>query len=111
MIPEFVEACSLDVSPLSDLVNDTVRVNGFGGLFSQPLGYIVIRVQVEGVQGYDKDQVALFIPDPTDFCSQVPVTLDTLTFNQIINMIKESEIDESLVSLSGSRISNMLASH
>ena len=29
-----------------------------GGLFSSPLGYIIIRVQVEGVWGYDEDKVA-----------------------------------------------------
>ena len=48
--PEFVKAHSLDIGPLSDL-----GINGFGGVFSQPLGYIIIRVQVEGVWGYDKD--------------------------------------------------------
>ena len=79
--PEFVKAHSLDVSPLSDLVNGTVRVNGFGRLFSQPQSYIVIQAQVEGVQGYNKDQVALVIPDPTDFGSWVPVTLGTLAIN------------------------------
>ena len=65
----------------------------------RPLGYIIIRVQVEGVWGYDKDQVALVIPDSTIFGSQVPVTLGTPTINQIINMIKESEIDELLTFL------------
>ena len=60
-----------------------------------------MRVQVEGVQGCNEDQVALVIPDPTDFGSRVLVTLDTLTINEIINMIKESEIDELSVSLNG----------
>ena len=32
--PGFIEACSLDVSPLSDLVNDMLGIYGFGGLFS-----------------------------------------------------------------------------
>ena len=76
MTQESVNAHSLDVSPLSDLVSGTLNVNCFGRLFSQPLGYIIIRVQVEGMQGYDEDQVALIIPDPTDFGSQVPVILD-----------------------------------
>ena len=57
--PEFIKACSLDVGPLSDLVNGTLEINGFGGLFSWPLGYVIIRVQVEGVKGYNEDQVAL----------------------------------------------------
>ena len=61
--PEFVEAHSLDVGLLRDLVNGTVSMNGFGGLFSWPLGYAIIRVQVEGVRGYDEDQVAFIFPD------------------------------------------------
>ena len=108
---QFVEAHSLGVSPLSNLVDDTLSVNDFGGLFSWPLGYIIIRVQVEGVWGYDENQVALIILDPTDFVSQVPVILGTPTINQIINMIKESEIDELLVSLNKLRISQLLACH
>ena len=31
---EFVKACSLDVGPLSDLVDGTLKINEFGGLFS-----------------------------------------------------------------------------
>ena len=80
-MPEFVEACSLDVILLGYLVDSILSVNGFSRLFCQPLGYVVIRVQVEGVRGYDKDQVALVIPDPTKFGSQVPVILGTLTIN------------------------------
>ena len=69
-------------------------INGFEGLFSQPLGYVITRVQVEGVKGYNKDQVALIIPDSTAFRSRVLITLGTPTINQIMNLIKESEIDE-----------------
>ena len=65
--PQFVEAQSLDISPLSDLSNGTLGINSFRGVLSWPLGYIIIRVQVEGVWGYDEDQVALVIPDSTGF--------------------------------------------
>ena len=107
--PEFIKAHSLDVGPLSDLVDGTLKINGFGGLFSWPLGYVIIRVQVKGVKGYDKGQVALVIPDLTAFGSRVPVTLGTHTINQIMNMIKESEIDELSASMNGLRISFLLA--
>ena len=73
------------------------------------LGYVIIRVQVEGVKGYKKEQVALVITDSTAFGSRIPVILGTTTINQIINIIKESEIDELSVSLNGSRISCLLA--
>ena len=88
VIPEFVKVDSLDVSPWSNLVDDTLKINGFGGLFAQPLGYVIIRVQVEGVIGYNEDQVALVIPDLTVFGSRVPVILGTPTLNWIVNMIK-----------------------
>ena len=109
LTPEFVKAHFLDVGPFSDLVDGTLSVNGFGGLFYQP--YVIVRVQVEGVWHYNNDQVALVIPDLTKFGSRVPVTLGSSTINQIINVIRESEIDELLVSLNGLRTSHLLASH
>ena len=107
--PEFVDVHSLYVGPLSDLSDGTLGINGFGGVFSWLLGYVIIRVQVEGVWGYSEDQVALVVSDSTGFGSQVLVTLGTLTINKIINVIKESEIDELLVFLHGSRITQLLA--
>ena len=62
---------------------------------------------MKGVWGYNEDQVAPVIPDPTDFGSWVPVILGTLTINQIINMIKETEIEELSVSLNRLRLVGM----
>ena len=104
LIPEFVDVCSLDVGPLSDLSVGTLGINGFGTVFSWPLGYVIIRIQVEEAWGYNEDQVALVVLDSTGFGSQVLVTLGTPTINQIINVIKECEIDELSVSLNGLRI-------
>ena len=66
---EFVDVHSLDVGPLSDLCSGTLAINGFRGVFSWPLGYVIIRVQVEGVRGYSEDQVTLVVPDSTGFGS------------------------------------------
>ena len=109
MTPEFLEAHSFDVGPLSDLADGTLGINGFRGVFSQPLGYIIIRVQVEGVQGYDEDQVALVLPDSTVFGSWVPVILGTQTINHIINEVKENKINALVASLNGLRIAQLLA--
>ena len=49
--------------------------------------------------------------DPTNFGSQQPVIFGTLTIKQIINVIKESKIDELSISSNGSRISYLLACH
>ena len=73
LTPEFIKALdSLDVGPLSNVVDCTLKINGFGGLFSWPLGYVIIRVQIEGVKGYNKDQVALVIPDLITFSIKSP---------------------------------------
>ena len=45
VIPGFVEAHSLDVGPLSDLREGILGINGFGGVFSQPLDYVIIRIR------------------------------------------------------------------
>ena len=49
--------------------------------------------QVDGVQGYDEDQIALVIPDLSNFVARIPFILGTPTFSCIINIMKEKEID------------------
>ena len=43
-----------------------VPLMGVGGK-ARPLGYVVIRVQVEGVPEYDEDQVTFVVDDNTTF--------------------------------------------
>ena len=64
-----------------------------GNAYTRPLGYIIIQVQVDGVQGYDEDQIALVIPDLSSFAAQIPVILGTPTISQVVNVMKEAEID------------------
>ena len=63
----FIEECSLDVGPLTDLVGGRVACVGLGNALTLPLGYIIIWVQLDGVQGYNEDQIALVIPDLLNF--------------------------------------------
>ena len=92
----------------ADLVDGTLKINGFQWTILPTLGLCYHKGSVRwGVHGYNEDQVALVVPDSTDFGSQVPVILGTPTINWIINMIKESEIDELSVSLNGLRISHL----
>ena len=62
-------------------------------MVTQPLGYVIIWVQVDGVQGYDKDKIALVILDLSNFAVRVPVILGTPTISCVVNVIKEGEID------------------
>ena len=70
---------SLQVGPITDLMGSKVTCMGLGNAYTRLLGYIVIWVQVDGVQGYDEDQIAVVILDFFNFATRVPVILGTPT--------------------------------
>ena len=60
---KYVSDHSLQVGPITDLIGIKVACVGLANIYMRPLGYIVIWVQVDRVQGYDEDQIALVILD------------------------------------------------
>ena len=77
--PRYVKEHSLPVGLITDLMGAKVACVGLGNTYTRPLGYVIIQVQVDGVWGYDKDQIALIIPDFSNFVVRVPVILGTPT--------------------------------
>ena len=54
--PKYVSDHLLQMRPITNnLLVAKVACVGFGNTYMRPLGYIVIWVQVDRVQGYDKD--------------------------------------------------------
>ena len=49
--PRYVNEHSLQVGPITDLMGSKVTCVGLGNAYTRPLGYVVIRVQVDRVQG------------------------------------------------------------
>ena len=82
-----------------------------GNAYTRPLGYIVIQVQVDRIQGYDKDQIALVISDLSNFAAQIPVTLGTPTISHIANVMKETEIDALAMPWVNARVAYLLSVH
>ena len=76
---KYVEEHSLPIGPITNLMGSKVTCIGLGNAYTRPLGYVVIWVQVDGVQGYDKDQIALIILDFSNFAMRVPIILETPT--------------------------------
>ena len=66
---------------------------GSGGARTGALGYIMFRVQIEGIPSYDEEQVALVMEDGTKFGHQVPIILGTPTLHRVVRVMKESEIE------------------
>ena len=75
----YVKEHSLSVGLITDLMGSKVTCVGLGNAYTRLLGYVVIRVQVDGVQGYDKDQIALIIQDFSNFVVRVLIILGTPT--------------------------------
>ena len=91
--PRYVKEHSLPVGLIADLMGSKVICVGLGNAYTRPLGYVVIWVQVDRVQGYDEDQIALIIPDFSNFAVRVPIILGTPTIGQVVNVMREAEMD------------------
>ena len=51
--PNYVKNHSLEMGPITDLIGVKVACVSLGNAYTQPLDYIIVRVQVDGVQDYD----------------------------------------------------------
>ena len=54
---------------------------------------MIARLQVKEVAGYDEDAIFLVMPNDSAFSERVPVVIGTCTLGQVLNVIKESELD------------------
>ena len=92
---EFVKDRGLEVGSIQDLNNHDgyIPLSGLGGKITEPLGYVILRVQIPYVPSYDKDQVALVVPEDSNFLKRCQVILGTLTINRAVRAMKELEIE------------------
>ena len=78
--PRYVNEHSLQVGPITDLMGSKVTCSRARQCLHLTIRlHVVIRVQVDGVWGYDEDQIALIILDFSNFATRVPVILGTPT--------------------------------
>ena len=109
--PRYVNDHSLHVGPITDLMGSKVTYMGLGNAYTRPSGYVVIWVQVDGVWGYDEDQITLVIPEFSNFATRVPVILGMPTIGHIVNVMRETEIDALAMPWANARAAHLLAVH
>ena len=109
IMPKYVSDHLLQMGLITNLLGAEVACIGLGNAYTRPLGYIIIWVQVDGVQGYDEDQIALVIPDLSNFAARITVILGTLTISCIINVMKEKEIDTLAMPWANARLAHLLS--
>ena len=106
--PRHVSNHSLQVGPITNLMGSKVACVGLGNAYKRPLGYVVIQVQVDGVQGYNEDQIALVILDLSSFVVQVLVILETPTVDWVVNVMKQVEMDALVTLWANARAAHLL---
>ena len=84
--PEFVKDRGLAAGSIQGLNNHAGRIpiNGVGGKHTEPLGYVMIRVQIP---------YALIVEDPSLFSQKCPVILGTPTIFRAVRAMKESKMN------------------
>ena len=65
--PSYVHQHEFPVLPLHDLVDHPVNLVGLGGTRTHSLGFVILRVRVSKITGYDEDMVFLLVPDELEF--------------------------------------------
>ena len=65
--PKFVTQNGWLVLPLEDLVDHPLYLVGLGGNRMRPLGFVILRVQVKEIMGYNEDIVFLIVTYGSDF--------------------------------------------
>ena len=88
--PAYVRQHNLGVHPISELdhslnsYGDHIPLVGLGGGQAEPLGFTLMRVQIEGMPHYDEHQVLFILDNPSAFSARIPVILGTPTINQVV---------------------------
>ena len=63
VMPNYVHCYEFPMLPLHDLIDKPLNLVGLGGTRTHLLSFMILRVQVKEIAGYDKDVVFLVVPD------------------------------------------------
>ena len=78
VMPAYVHQHKLGVRPISELdhtlnpFRDRIPLVGLGGGQVEPLGFTLMRVQIEDMPHYDEQQVVFVLDDPSGFSARIP---------------------------------------
>ena len=108
--PTYARKWGMNVFPLECLteeVGDTILpIQGMSGILVKPTWFVILRLQVPCVTGYDEDQVVIVLDNPG--MKECPVILGMPTLYQVMEVIKESKISQLAIPWAVSRVSWLL---
>ena len=71
--PALVKQYGFPVLPLEDLVHHPLNLVGLGGKHTSLLSFVILRVQIWEISGYNEDVVFLVVPDESGVWSEGPL--------------------------------------
>ena len=77
LCPAYVHQHKLEVRPISELdhtlnpFRDRIPLVGLGDGLTEPFGFTLMRVQIEGMPHYDEQQVVFVLDDPSRFSARI----------------------------------------
>ena len=102
--PAYAQLRKMNVFPLDRLAKEVG--NAILPIMVKPTGFVIMRVQVPCMVGYDEDQVAIVLDDPG--MKECPVILGMPTLYRVMEVIKEGEISDLTIPWAISHISWLL---
>ena len=81
-------------------------IHGIGGIKVKPLGFVIMNVRIPCIWGYNEDQIAIVLDDPS--MKECPVILGTPTLYRAIQVIKESKITQLAILWAMSHLSYLI---
>ena len=72
----------------------------------KPIGFVIMNVRIPCIKGYNEDQTAIVLDDPS--MKECPVILGTPTLNRAVQVIKESKITQLVVPWAMSHFSYLI---
>ena len=111
VMPGYVHQYEFAVLPLGDLMDYPLNLIGLGGTKKRPFSFVILQVQVSEIAGYDEDVIFLVVPDESEFSRHVSLIIGMCTLGKIVNVIKESELDQLSTSWVMVQASHLLCWH
>ena len=109
IMPSYKKSHSLEKGLITDLISKRVTCIVLGNAYTQPLGYVIVKVQVDGVQGYNEEQIVLVVPGLLNFVKKMLIILRTPTISHVVNVMKEREIDALVMPWVNARVAHLLS--
>ena len=112
VMPAYLRKHNLEVCPISNLdhylnpFGDRIPLIGLDGHLVEPIGFILVCLQIEGMPHYDKQQVAFILDNPSKFFVRIAVILGTPTINRVIQTMKESDMHDDPTEWQAARVAH-----